>query len=130
MTSILIVDRELGFMWALAEGLKTRGIATIPATSVEEARSVLASLQPDLSLLILNCACAGACSFAQQLRNHHPFLKVIGIISHGRRCRDCTSLLIATLSDPEDHSPDRLQHCIELVLILTGRSGVGGSWPG
>jgi DNA-binding response OmpR family regulator len=52
MSRILILDRELGFMWALAESLKTRGIETIPSTSVEEAEAILAALQPDLALLI------------------------------------------------------------------------------
>jgi DNA-binding NtrC family response regulator len=130
MTSILIIDRDLGFMWALAEGLKIRGIATIPATSVEEAETVLSAIRADLSLLIMNCACERVCSFAQQLRKEHRYIQVIGIVSPGRRCRACERLMIATLSDPEDRSPGRLRHCIELVCILTGRSGFGGSWSG
>ena len=128
MTNILIVDRDLGFMWALAENLKTRGIATIPSTSVEEAAAILDVLHPDLSLLIVNCGCEGVCSFAKELRQQHEFLKVIGIISRGHRCRQCARFLIATLSDPEDRSPDKLEHCVELILILTSRSGLGGSW--
>jgi DNA-binding NtrC family response regulator len=128
MTNVLIIDRELGFMWALAESLKTRGIATIPSTSVEEAEAILGTLQPDLSLLIVNCECAGVCSFAQELRQHHEFLKVIGITSRGHRCGECARFLIATLSHPEDRAPDRLQHCVELICILTSRSGLGSSW--
>jgi DNA-binding NtrC family response regulator len=130
MTSVLIIDRELGYMWALAEGLVARGIATIPSISVQDAERVLATLQPELGLLIVNCACEGICSFAQELRRQHPSLKIIGITSRGHRCRECKRLLSATISDPEDRSPDRLRHCVELVSILTGRSGAGGSWPG
>jgi NADPH:quinone reductase-like Zn-dependent oxidoreductase len=130
MTSILIIDRDLGFMWALAESLKVRGIAAIPSTSVEEAEAILGMLQPGLSLLIMNCACRGVCSFAQQLRKQHEFLKVIGITSRGHRCRECARFLIATLSDPEDRSKDQLEHCVELICILTSRSGLGRSWSG
>jgi DNA-binding NtrC family response regulator len=130
MTSILIIDRELGFMWALAESLKSRGIATIPSTTVEEAEAILDRLQPALSLLIVNCSCEGVCSFARQLRDEHEFLKVIGITARGHRCRECARFLIATLSDAEDRSPDRLQHCVELICILTSRSGLGSSWSG
>jgi DNA-binding NtrC family response regulator len=129
MTSILIIDRDLGFMWALAESLKMRGIATIPATSVEEAEYVLSVIRSELSVLIMNCACARVCSFARQLRKQHQYIQVIGIVSKGHRCRACERLTIATLSEPEDRSPDRLRHCVELVCILTGRSEFGGSLP-
>lgn len=130
MTSILILDRDLGFMWALADKLKTRGIATIPSTSVEEAENILATLRPDISLLIVNCACKRVCSFVQRTLREHPFLKPIGIISRGHSCRSCQRLLLATLSDPDDRSPDGLRRCVELICILTGRSGRGGSWLG
>ncbi|HLI85218.1 MAG TPA: hypothetical protein VKV17_14965 [Bryobacteraceae bacterium] len=130
MTNILLIDRDLGFMFAFAESLKVRGIAVIPATSVREAEEVLSAIRPDLSLLIMNCACERVCSFAQQLRKEHQYIRVIGIVSPSHRCRECGRLLIATLHDPEDRSPDRLPHCVELVCILTGRSGFGGSWPG
>jgi DNA-binding NtrC family response regulator len=128
MTIIVIIDRDLGFMWALAERLKTWEIATIPAGSVQEARNLLALLQPNVSLLIVNCACAGVCSFAQELRNQHPSLTVIGIVSQRRRCRECAQLLIATLSDSEDRSPDQLEQCVELVSVHTRRSGMSSSW--
>jgi DNA-binding response OmpR family regulator len=128
MSRILILDRELGFMWALAESLKTRGIETIPSTSVEEAEAILAALQPDLALLIVNCAVERACVFAERLRGKYQHLKVIGITSRGYRCRKCARLMIATLSDPEDRAPDRLQHCVELICILIDRSGLGGAW--
>jgi DNA-binding NtrC family response regulator len=135
MTNILIIDWEIGFMWALAEGLERRAITTIPATSVETAKELLGSLQPELSLLMVNCASRGVCAFAGQLRSRYPSLKVIGIISQGRLCRQCAGLLAATLSDPEDRSPDRLPECIELICTLVGRSGAGGlgavkGWPG
>jgi hypothetical protein len=118
MTSILIIDRELGFMWALAQQLAARGITTIPSSSVSEAQRVLAATRVQLSLVIVNCRCEGVCSFAEQLRKKHRLLRVVGIVSRGYRCRECARLLIATLHDPEDRRPDRVAQCAELVCIL------------
>jgi hypothetical protein len=115
-------------MWALAEGLRARGIETIPSTSVEEAEAILTALRPDLALLVVNCGFERACAFAEQLRKEYQYLKVMGITSKGHRCRKCARLLIATLSDPEDRAPGRLQHCVELISILIDRSGLGGAW--
>lgn len=118
MSSILIIDRELGFMWALAQQLQARGITTIPSSSVREAQTVLAAIQPHLSLVIVNCRCQGACSFAEQLRKRYHLLRVVAIISRGFRCRECQRGLSATLHDPDDRGPERLAQCVELVRIL------------
>jgi hypothetical protein len=118
MNSILIIDRELGFMWALAEHLQARGIATIPSSSVREAEKVLAAVRPHLSVVIINCRCQGVCSFTEKLRKRYWALRIIGIVSRGFRCRECTRYLIATLNDPEDRGPDRIAKCAELVSIL------------
>jgi DNA-binding NtrC family response regulator len=118
MGCVLIIDRELGFMWALAQQLQARGIATIPSSSVREARTVLAAIQPHLSLVIVNCRCKGACSFAEQLRKRHHLLRIVAIISRGFSCRECQRSVSATLDDPEDREPERLAQCVELVRIL------------
>jgi hypothetical protein len=121
MASILIIDRELGFMWALAERLQTFGIATIPSSSVEEAQALLEVLRPQLELLIINCRCRGACLFAERLRMKYGSLQVVGIVSSGFRCGHCATSFIATLNDPEDRHPDRMAQCAELVHILVDR---------
>jgi len=108
-------------MWALAEHLQASGIITIPSSSVGEARLVLAEIQPHLSLVIVNCQCHGACSFAEQLRKKDRLLRVIGIISRGFGCRECHRGLSATLQDPEDRGPERLAQCAELIRILVDR---------
>jgi DNA-binding NtrC family response regulator len=118
MSSVLILDRELGFMWALAEQLQARGIATIPSSSVEEAQTVLAEFDPQISVVILNCRCHGVCSFASQLRKKYHPLRIIGIVSERSHCRACAHLLIATFHDPEDRDPGRLAYCVQVVSIL------------
>jgi hypothetical protein len=118
MDSILIIDRELGFMWALAQQLQARGIVTIPSSSVREAQKVLAVVRPHLSLVIINCRCQGVCAFAEQLRKKYFALRIIGIVSRRFRCRECARYLMATLNDPEDRHPERVAKCAELVSIL------------
>lgn len=110
-------------MWALAQRLQARGITTIPSSSVREAQTVLAVIRPHLSLVIVNCRCQGACSFAEQLRKKDSLLRVVGIVSRGFRCRECQRGLSATLHDPEDREPERLAQCVELVRILVDHVG-------
>jgi hypothetical protein len=105
-------------MWALAQQLKARGIATIPASSVHEAQRVLATVETQISVVILNCRCHGVCSFAGQLRKKYRPLRFIGIVSDGSACRACAHLLVATFHDPEDRDPRRLAHCAHLVSSL------------
>jgi hypothetical protein len=118
MSSVLIIDRDLGFMWALAQQLQARGIPAIPSSSVQEARIVLAQVEPQISVVILNCCCQGVCPFVCQLRKKYHPLHIIGIVSGGAECRSCAHLLMAKLQDPEDRSPRRLAHCAQLVSIL------------
>jgi hypothetical protein len=118
MGSVLIVDQELGFMWALAQQLQARGIATIPSSSVQEAQTVLAAIEPQISVVILNCRCHGVCSFIGQLQKKYRPLRIIGIVSEAFPCRACAHSLIATLHDPEDRDPRRLAYCAQLVSIL------------
>jgi hypothetical protein len=122
MASILIIDRELGFMWALAYRLQTFGIAVIPSSSAEEAQTVLEALCPQLDLAIINCGCLGACAFTEQLRRNYPSMRMIGIISSGFPCSRCAPSFDATLHDPEDRHPGRLARCVELVRALVGQS--------
>jgi DNA-binding NtrC family response regulator len=124
MTRILIIDRELGFMLALAQQLEACGLATIPSSSVTEAKRVLAATRAQLSLIIINCRCEGVCLFAEQLRKKHRRLQVIGIVSRGYRCRACSRTFVATLHDPEDRRPERVAHCAEVVRILAERTSL------
>ena len=116
--SILVVDRELGFMFALSQALRKRRIAAIPACSVAEAETLIADLRPELAVLVINCSCPGVCAFAMELRQRLSQLQVVGITYPGRQCRQCAPVLAATLKHPEDRRPDRIEHCAELVSSL------------
>ena len=112
--SVLVVDPELGFLFALSQALHKRNIAVIPCCSVAEAEVLLANLQPDLSVLLINCRCPGVCSFSRELRRRLR-LRVVSITSDARQCRQCGEYLDATLRDPDDRRPDGIERCAEIV---------------
>jgi DNA-binding response OmpR family regulator len=117
IASVLVIDRELGFMFALSQALRKRNIAAIPCCSVGEAEALLANLQPDLSVLLINCSCPGVCAFVRELRRRSK-LRVVGITSDSRQCRQCEEGLDATIRDPEDRRPEKIERCAEIVQAL------------
>lgn len=118
MATIFVLDRELGFMWAFAEALQKHGIAAIPSTSVKEAMAILSAIEPQLRLLWIDCRLPKICEFVEQMRERYPAVKVIGVLSRRRQCRACASQLSATISDAEDHRPERVEFCADLVRSL------------
>jgi hypothetical protein len=114
-SSVLVLDRELGFMFALSQALRKRNIAAIPCCSVAEAEALMANLDTELSVLLINCSCPGVCAFARQLRRGRSKLRVVGITSDSRQCRQCGEGLDATIRDPDDRRPDGIERCAELV---------------
>ena len=106
-------------MFALSQALRRRNIAAIPCCSVAEAEALMANLDTDLSVLLINCSCPGVCAFARQLRRVRSNLRVVGITSDARQCRQCGDGLDATLRDPDDRRPDGIERCAELVQMFT-----------
>ena len=117
MASILMLDGDLGFLFALSAELRKRSIAAIPARTVDEALSMLEDLEPALHAVVVNCACPGACAFARGMLRQDATLRVIGIRSEGRPCAACAGLWSATLR-PRDVRPERIGHCAEVVEAL------------
>ena len=114
MASILILDGDLGFLFALSVELGKRSIAAIPARTVGEAQSMLEEMEPALSALVVNCECPGACAFARGMLRQDAALRVIGIRSEGRPCAACAGLWSATLRQ-RDARPERIGRCAEVV---------------
>jgi hypothetical protein len=116
--SVLVVDRELGFMFALSQALRKRNIAAIPCCSVAEAEALMVNLDADLGVLLINCSCPGVCAFAHALKKRRSNLRVVGITSDARQCRQCESGLDATIRDPDDRRPEGIERCAELVQMF------------
>ncbi len=126
MPTVLVIDNELGFMFALALELRKRGLDLIPSRSVTEAGVLLDAIQPELRALIVNCECRGAAGFARRLRNRDITLPVITLDPGRRRSSPLDGLTTVTLRDPEDREPERIQYCADVVqdVVFGGRRGV------
>ena len=84
--AVLMVDDDLGFTFALADALASRGIALVPARSVTQARSLFKSLKPNVGLLIINCRVHGVCALAAEMVPDDRSLAVAGIRSAQAQC--------------------------------------------
>ena len=119
---VLILDADVGFMFALSQELFTRGMSAYPAGTVREARSMLQRFRLTPDVLVINCALPGACSFAQGVAAQVGSLAILGIVSASHRCEECAELLAKTLSKPDDTSPERIPYCADVIqqVLLKG----------
>ena len=78
--TVLIVDRELGFVFWLGQALDRAGYQALPAKSCEDATELLKQLNVEIHLLIVGHSLDGAGAFAGALRRSQKQLKVIAVI--------------------------------------------------
>lgn len=120
--SILLVDKELGFLWALTEELKKHGIGVIPSHSIREAEALLLEIQPELGLVLLDCRCTGACSFVGNLLRRDARLRVIGVMAGRYQCARCVRFLAVRLQRPDERFPKQIESCAKVLrALLEGR---------
>ncbi len=77
--TVLIVDRDLGFIVWLGLALHESGYRTLPATGVHDATSLLTEIQITPDLLIIDPALEGALKFIEHLCRSIAYLKVIAV---------------------------------------------------
>jgi DNA-binding NtrC family response regulator len=83
MRTVLIVDRDLGFVFWLGQVLDRAGYRALPAKSCEDAAELLGRLNLEIHLLIVDGSLAGAGELADGLRSRQGHLKVIALIGEG-----------------------------------------------
>jgi hypothetical protein len=115
---VLMLDGDVGFMFALSQELTARDISAYPASTVREARSMLRRFKLAPDVLIIDCSVPGACSFAEGMAEQLRSLGILGIVSDGYQCEQCAALLARTLSKPDDTSPDRVLFCADMIQQL------------
>jgi DNA-binding NtrC family response regulator len=113
--AVLMVDDDLGFTFALAGALASRGIALVPARSVMQARALLKALTPNVGLIIINCRLHGVCALAARMVRDDRNLAVAGIVSAQGQCSRCRHLLGELFQDPEDRLPRLLEQWVNLI---------------
>ena len=105
-------------MFALSQALRRRAIPVIPSCSVAEAEALVSNLQPELSVMVINCSCPGVCGFVNQMRRRMSHLRVVGILSEKRRCGQCAQELDWSIQDPEDRHAAGIERCAEMLQSL------------
>ena len=78
--TVLIVDRELGFVFWLGQALDRAGYQALPAKSCKDAIDLVKQLNIEIHLLIVGNSLDGAGDFADGLRHAQGHLKVIAVI--------------------------------------------------
>ena len=114
--TVLAVHNDIGFLSSLALRLERSRVNLIPAPSVRNLELLLAELQVEPDLLLINCKIQGVCAFAAESMKRWPKLKVVAIFSEGHRCLQCSHLLVGTIIDSQ--SP-LIDGWVGLVLALT-----------
>jgi len=82
--AILIVERDLCFVFWLGRVLDSAGHSSLPAKDVRGANALLRDLHPDIALIILNPGLSGAATLLKQMRSATPDLKVIELAEGGQ----------------------------------------------
>jgi len=77
---VLIVDRDLGFVFWLGQSLDRAGYQALPAKSSADAIALLGRFHFEIDLLILNPFLEGAPALAETLLRSHRHLKIIAAI--------------------------------------------------
>jgi len=116
--TVLVLDGELGFMFALSQELSRRHIAAFPARTVREARAMIARFQLDPDVVVINCGSPGACAFAESVAKERRDLQIVALVSDRYQCRKCADRLAAEFRDPEDQAPDRIPHFADVIQDL------------
>ena len=79
--TILILNRDLGFVFSLGKMLDNAGYAALPARSVADADAIIEQFSLEIDLLILDPSLEGAVAFARKVLGIQGHLKAIAIIA-------------------------------------------------
>jgi hypothetical protein len=81
LKTILIVDRDLGFVFWLGQVLDAAGSVAVPAKGIAEAAEIVSMLRLPVDVLITSPAERGVREFVEKLRFTSPDLQVIALAS-------------------------------------------------
>jgi hypothetical protein len=81
LKTILIVDRDLGFVFWLGQILDAAGYVAVPAKGVADAAEIVATLRLPVDVLIAPAVERGVGEFMEKLRFSSPDLQVIALAS-------------------------------------------------
>ena len=79
LKTILIVDRDLGFVFWLGQILDAAGYVAVPAKGVAEAADIVGTLRLPVDVMIAQPAEHGLYEFVEKLRFTSPDLQVVAL---------------------------------------------------
>jgi hypothetical protein len=83
ITTVLIVNRDLGFVFWLGQVLTKAGYQTLPAKSCADGSELISRLNLGIDILVVSNSLASAGVFADALRQSQRRLKVIAVLGAG-----------------------------------------------
>jgi len=117
--AILLIDRDLGFLFWLGRVLDQGGFDAFPAKSIPDAEALIAEFQLSIGLLILNCALSGAQEFIANMRQGHKDLKAIALLSPGQLT------VVPPNVDAVCHKPTEIHAASKIIWLETVRQVCG-----
>lgn len=114
-TAILLVDRDLGFLFWLGRLLDQAGYQAFPAKSAPDAVALTSQMQLNVTLLVLNCSLPGAEALVHRLREDHRHLKVIALATPGEEQPDLTFHVDAISYRPAEANEDAKTEWLQIV---------------
>src|SRR5690242_6812075 len=97
VTTILILDNDLGFCFWLGQALIGSHCKAFPATTIPEAVTLIAQFKLKIDFLILNPAVPGAMDFMKALRREQRQLRVAVMASDTSERRDESAEVVPVL---------------------------------
>lgn len=124
--TVLIVDRELGFVFWLGQALDRAGYQALPAKSCEDAAELIQQLNVEIHLLIVGHSLPGADAFADALRQSQGHLKVIAVIGDGEEASPTfpgadAQFMLSSVDEASE------TEWLETIKDLFSREGVAGA---
>ena len=83
--TVLILDRDLGFVFWLGHVLTQAGYQALPANSCEAASKLITELKLGVDLAIVSYSLPGTGPFIRALRHSRENLKVIAVLEAGEK---------------------------------------------
>ena len=80
MKTVVIIDRDLGFVFWLGRVLGDAGYQVLPSKGFAEASPLLSELNTEIDLLVVNPSLVGAADFVSALRRSWPDARILAAI--------------------------------------------------
>ena len=122
--TVIAIDDDIGFLFALASHLESARVVVIPSGSVALAERLLQELALAPDVLVINCRIRGVGAFAARVRRRWPDLKVVAIVSERGRCGSSKAIVKAFLPDQRPRRAETVRDWARLLRATLGESGV------